>query len=183
MSIFKDKAIVLKTDKLGDKDMIYTLFSYEYWKIRVNKRFSKKEKNIDLGYIIHFEIHTKEKRDIHKISNIKIKWEFDILKNHKFEIIEKYLQILTQVYKNLPDWLPNFDIFSILEEINNHKNITKTKLILALLKIKSLLWDLDLEHRDKKISKILKFVHNSKIKDIFRLTWIDENLERELEIL
>ena len=56
MSVFKDKAIVLKVDKIAEKDLLYTIFSYDYWKLKVSKKFSKKEKNIDLGYIINFEI-------------------------------------------------------------------------------------------------------------------------------
>ncbi len=183
LSIFKDKAIVLKSLKRWEKDMIYTLFSFEYWKIRVNKKYSKTEKNIDLWYIINFEIHTKEKRDIHKISNIKIKSEFDTIKNSNFEVIENYLKILTKIYTNLPDWLPNKEVFWVIEEINNLEKISKQKLILAHLKIKTLFWELNLEHKNIKISKILKFIHNSKIKDIFRLSGIWEDLESILSEL
>ena len=76
MSVFKDKAIVLKVDKIAEKDLLYTIFSCDYWKLKVSKKFSKKEKNIDLGYIINFEIITKENVSIHKIKNVKI------FKNH-----------------------------------------------------------------------------------------------------
>ena len=44
MSVFKDKAIVLKVDKIAEKDLLYTIFSYDYWKLKVSKKFSKKEK-------------------------------------------------------------------------------------------------------------------------------------------
>lgn len=183
MSIFKDKAVVLKTLKRGDKEMIYTLFSFEYWKIRANKKYSKTEKNIDLWYIINFEIHTKQKRDIHKIGNIRIKSEFDTFKNSSFEVIEAYLKILTKIYNSLPEWIPNKEIFSVIEEINIYEKITKQKLILAHLKIKTLIWELDLEHKTEKISKILKFISFSKITDIFRLSGVWEDLEKELNNL
>jgi hypothetical protein len=47
-----------------------------------------------LGYIVNFEIHTKEDRGIHKISNIKIKSEFNIDKDKNFCELEAYLEIL-----------------------------------------------------------------------------------------
>ena len=72
MSIFKTKWIILKIHKIRDKDFLYTIFSKDYWKIMCNKKFSKKEKTLDLWYLINFEIITKENVSIHKIKNIKI---------------------------------------------------------------------------------------------------------------
>ena len=99
MSVFKDKAIVLKVDKIAEKDLLYTIFSYDYWKLKVSKKFSKKEKNIDLGYIINFEIITKENVSIHKIKNVKIKSEFNLENKRTFSEINIFLEILSLIYK------------------------------------------------------------------------------------
>ncbi|MDF1682906.1 MAG: recombination protein O N-terminal domain-containing protein [Patescibacteria group bacterium] len=48
MSVFKDEAIVLKIEKIRDKELLYTLFTKTYGKIRANKKYSKTEKSIDL---------------------------------------------------------------------------------------------------------------------------------------
>lgn len=183
MSIFKDKSIILKIDKIWEKDLLYTIFSYDYWKIRVNKKFSKKERNLDLGYIIDFEIITKENVSVHKIKNVKIKSEFNLENKRSFSELNIFLEILTSIFKETRDWVPNKEIFSLIEEINKNKNINKTKLILAKLKLKAILWELNTNNKDEIISKILKFIFNNKINDIFKLTWINEELEEKLYIL
>lgn len=176
MSIFKDKAIVIKIDKLKDKELLYTLFTYEYWKIKAVKKISKREKSLDLWYIINFEIVTKENSSIHKIKNIKIMSQFNIEKNMNFNELNLYLEILTKVYKEIPDWLENKEVFSIIDAINNKKIINEEKLILSKLKIKSLLWDLIIDNKDKTIEKILKYINNSKIDDILKLKINDEKI-------
>lgn len=181
MSVFKDKAIVLKIDKLREKELLYTLFTYEYWKIRASKKFSKKEKNLDLGYLINFEIITKEEAKFHKIRNIKIKSQFNIEKDKSFSEINLYLELLNKIYKEIPDWLQNKEIFSVIENINSKKNINETKLLLALLKIKSVLWDLPNENENKTIEKILKYINNSKIEDILRLKINESIILEELK--
>lgn len=182
MSSFKDKAIILKIEKITEKDLLYTLFSYDFWKIRANKKFSKKEKNLDLGYIINFEIITKENVSIHKIKNIKIKSEF-FLENKTFSEINIFLEILSLIYKEIMDWIQNKEIFSVIEEINKKENIDEIKLILAKIKIKFILGILWVEHKNPIISKILKFVYNNKIKEIFKLKWIDDALKEILKNL
>lgn len=183
MSVFKDKAIVLKIDKIWEKDLLYTIFSYDYWKIRVNKKFSKKEKNIDLWYIINFEITTKGNLSVHKIKNVKIKSEFNLENKRSFSELNIFLEILTDIFKETRDWIPNREIFNLIEEINKNKNINKIKLILAKLKLKAILWELDINDKNEIISKILKFIFNNKIKEIFKLTWINEQIEENLDIL
>ncbi len=179
MSIFKDKAVVLKIDKIREKDLLYTIFTYEYWKIRANKKFSNKEKNIDLWNVINFEIHTKENVKIHKIKNIKIKSSFD-LKEKNFEIINLYLEILALINREIWDWLQHKEIFEVLEHINNYEKIDKIKLINSYLKINFLLWNIWTENNDEIIEKILKFINNNHIKEIFRLSGINDNLEQKL---
>lgn len=179
MAIFKDKAIILKIDKKNGKELIYTIFSYEYWKFRANKKFSNKEKSLDLWYIVNLEIQTKEDRNIHKIWNIKIKSEFNQKKS--FWELNIFLFILKTIYDEIPDWMANKKVFHIIEKINE-KDSNKLKLIFAKLKIDNLLWNLKIENEDKTISKILKFINNSKIEDIFRLK-IEKKYEEKLEEL
>lgn len=181
MSIFKDKAIVLKMQKNWDKDIIYTLFSFEYGKIRANKRYAKKEKNLDLWYIINFEIITKENVSIHKIRNIKIIWEFDTENRKNFQEIHTFLEILTLIYKEIPDGVQNKEVFSVIEEIHKTKDINYQKLLLSQLKIMMLFWIINIQQNDLTIEKILTFMNNSKIKDIFRLQKLDKNLIYKLE--
>ncbi|MDD3144708.1 MAG: hypothetical protein PHV23_01195 [Candidatus Gracilibacteria bacterium] len=192
MSIFKDKAIVLKIDKVNsnssgekikDKELLYTLFTKTYGKIKANKTYSKNEKNIDIGYVINFEIITSENKKIHKIKNIKINSEFNLNKDKNFSEINNYLETLSLIYREIPEGLSFEEVFEVIEKINTSDNINLTKLILAKLKIKSLLGILNIENKNPIISKILKFIHNSKIDSIFRLTGINEEQKKELENL
>jgi hypothetical protein len=181
LPIFKDHWIVLKIEKTRDKDLLYTIFTKEYWKIKANKKFSKKEKTLDLGYIINFEIHTKEWKNIHKIHNIKIKSEFNTLKDKNFAELNTYLEILGKIHNEIPDWLQNKEVFKLIEIINSHKKIDETRLILAKIKLKAILWELKIENYDKVIEKILKFVTNSKIEDILKLKGISEEIKEKLK--
>jgi len=197
LSIFNDKAIVLKINKVAwsnsnennfwkktsDKELLYTLFTKSYWKIKASKNYTKTEKNIDLGYVINFEIITKENSKIHKIKNIKIKSEFNLNKDKNFYELNKYLEILALVYREIPEWVAFEEIFDVIETINNYEKIDETKLILAKIKIKSLLWNLKIEHNDKIIEKILKFINISKIENILKLTWINEEQKKELDLV
>lgn len=181
MSIFKDKAIVLKIDKVKEKEFLYTIFSYNYWKIKVNKNFRKKEKNLDYGYIIDVEIITSENSNIHKVRNIKIKSEFNSIKDRTFNELNSFFEILLIIYSQIPDWISQKEIFWVIEEINTKKNINEIKLILAKLKIKAILWDLKENDEDKLVEKILKYIHNSKIDDIFKLKWFNEDIIEKLK--
>ena len=181
MSIFKDKWIVLKVEKIKDKDFLYTIFSEQYWKIRANKKFSKTEKSIDLWYIINFEIITKDNISIHKIRNIKILSEFNINKDKNFTELNLYLTILWKIFRELPDWINNKEIFNIIAKINSNIKTDEIKLILSKLKIDSIIWNLKIENENKTVWKILKFISNSSINDIFKLTGINEKIKKELD--
>lgn len=181
MSVFKDKWIIIKIDKIKDKDFLYTIFTKQYWKIRANKKYSKTEKSLDLWYIIDFEIITKEKISIHKIKNIKIISEFNKNKDRTFSELNLFLTILWKIYREIPDWINNNKIFSIIENINNYENINEIKLILAKIKFDIIRWELSIDHKNKIIEKILKFISNSNIEDILKLSWINEKLKKELE--
>ncbi len=176
MSLFKTQAIILNQKKINQKDFIYTIFTKDYWKILVNKKLSSKEKVLDIWYIINCEIQTNEKNDIHKIRNIKIKYEF-LNQKRSFSEINLYLEILSYTLKNIAIWIVFYEIFDIIEYINKTEKIDETKLILAKLKIKNILWELDIKNKDTTINKVLKFINKNNIKTIFKLTWIDENIK------
>ena len=180
MSVFKTKAIVLKIDKVNKSDFLYTIFTQDFWKIKVSKKKYKKEKNLDLGYIINCEIKTSNKSNIHKIWNIKITSEFSY-ENRSFSEINTFLELLALVNNNIPENVVAFEIFEIIESINNYKNITEEKITLWKIKVLNKLWVLKLEHKNQTIQKILKFIDQNYIKTILKLTWITDSMKMELE--
>ncbi len=182
MSLFKSKAIILKISKVKEKDFIYDIFTFDYGKIKVQKKEWKKEKTLDLWYIVNCEIETKESKDIHKIKNIKIKSQFNC-DNKDFNTINEYLNIIWIIYRKIPFWIEFKDLFELFEEINNSRNIDEVKLVLARLKIIDLLWELKIEDNDELVWKILKFINKNKIKEIFKLKGINNELLIKLKNL
>jgi len=176
LSIFKTKWVVLKIHKISGNDFLYTIFTYEYWIIRATKKNSKNEKTIDLWYLINFEIETKNKRDIHKIRNIKIVLEFNC-ENKNFATINWYLTILWTILQKAPTWVPVYEIIEVIENILIYENINELKLTLARLKIINILWELDINNENNTVSKILNFINNNKIWDILRLWWISKEVK------
>jgi len=159
---------------------LYTIFTRDYWKIICNKKLSKKEKTLDLWYLVNFEITTKENVSIHKIRNIKILSEFS-RDNKTFEELNSYLTILSIVHNKTPKWSPIYELFNLLELINSYPNLDITKLILIRLKIISIFWELDENNTNKTVAKILKFINANKIDRILKLSGIDEKIKKELE--
>ncbi len=180
MSIFKTKAIILKISKIQENNFLYTILSYEFWKIRVIKKRNKREKNLDIGYIINWEIKTREKNDIHKIWNIKISCEFPYEKKQFWEI-NSFLELLALINNNIPEKVAVFEIFDIVEHINKYDKISQEKITLWKLKVLNKLWILKLENKNPTVQKILKFIDKNNIKTIFKLTWIDDKTKKELE--
>lgn len=180
MSVFKTKWIIIKIDKIAKNDFLYTIFSYDYWKIKANKKIAKQEKTLDIWYIINFEIETKKDISIHKIRNIKILSSFDYEKK-SFLLINNFLELIALVLKNTPEWVQIFEIYNIFDFINNYEKITEEKLLLAKLKIINILWELNIRSDDKIIEKILNFIDKNNIKEIFRLKWISEEQKKLLE--
>ena len=182
MSIFKTKWIILKIYKVKPQEFLYTIFTKEYGKIICNKKLSKKEKTLDLWYLVNFEIITKENVSIHKIRNIKILSEFN-MQNRSFKELNSYLIILSIILNKTPKWSPIYELFELLEIINSEQNIDELKLILTKIKITSIFWELNENNSNKTISKILKFINWNKIERILKLTWINEELKKELDII
>lgn len=186
MSMFKNQWIILKIKKLEEKNILYTILSSDYWKILCNKKFNSKEKTLDLGYFIDFEIDVKYWVNIFNIKNIKILSEFNSLWK-KYSIIENFLILLNLVHLKLPEKLVNYEIFNTLKEIvkyselENSEKINSSKLILSQLKILNILWFLEIDNKNLTIKKILNYINKNNISNILKLTWIDKNLELELK--
>lgn len=180
MLLFKTKWIILKIHKVQEKDFLYTIFTEDYWKIMCQKKLTSREKSLDIGYLIHFEIETKEDRKVHKMRHIKILSEFSLSKKTYHEM-ESYLKLLAYAWKQAPDWVPVYQVLEIFEEVHNYTNITAEKLLLARLKLSSIFWNLPQEYGNEITKKILWFVHKNKISQILKLTGISEEIKKELE--
>lgn len=180
MSNFKTKAVILKINKLSKNDFIYTILSYDYWRLKVNKKVGLREKNLDLWYIINCEIKTNQKSDIHKIKNIKIISEF-YYEDKDFKIINSFLDLIALINNNLPENMVFFEIYNLLETTIRYKKITYNKLLLIKLKVINLIWLLNIESDNNLVKKILSYINKNSIKDIIKLKWIDENTKVKLE--
>ena len=182
MSIFKTKWIILKIHKVNTGEFLYTIFTKEYGKILCNKKLSKKEKTLDLWYLVNFEIVTKENSKIHKIKNIKILSEFSS-NNKTFIELNSYLTILLIINNKTHNWLAIYELFELLEILNSLENINDLRLILIRLKVVSIFWELNEDNKNQTVSKILKFINSNKIERIIKLTWINDDIKKELEII
>jgi recombinational DNA repair protein (RecF pathway) len=60
VSLFKTKGIIIKKIDVGEKDMIYDIFTYDFGRIKAKKKIKAREKPLDTGYIANFEIETRE---------------------------------------------------------------------------------------------------------------------------
>lgn len=176
MSVFKTEWIVLRVGKTSQKEVFYTIFFREYGILHVTKKAKVREKPIDTGYSINCEIHTYNDKKMHIIANISILHFFESQwKSYSF--IEKYLHIIATVKKEIPNWVPHYEIYDILSLFwRNQENISWQKLLLTHLKILSSLWNLSENHENITTGKILKFIYTNKYSDILRLWKIaDEN--------
>lgn len=178
MSIFKNKWIVLKIYKNNDNKISFDIFTYNYWVIKCFKNKTKKEKSLDIWYLINTEINTKNEWKLNTIKNIKIIWEQNNLKN--FEEINAFLELLSFVYKKVWFNIANYETFEIIEDIIKDENINLDKIILAKIKIMNLIWELDLNNENKTIKKILNFIDKNHFKEIKKLKWIDDELRKKL---
>lgn len=182
MSIFKSKWIILKKLSRREKDVIYDIFTYDFWRIKCQKKQKVREKNLDIGYILNFEIETRESRDIHKIKNVKIKSEFSY-EGKDFQLINEYLRFLESIISNIPPSVPVMEIFDIVEQVNEKKDISVFKIQLARLKIIAIWWLLNTSHTNKTVEKILVYIEKNRIKDILKIKCDDEEIIELLKIL
>lgn len=180
MSVFKDSAIVLKIQKLDEKKLLYQVFSRDFWKISVTKNYSKKEKNIDLGNLVNFEIVTKETANIHRIKNVKIISSFNT-QQKSFSLLNSYLEVLYKVHKEFQAGVANREIFELLSSLNQNEKLREVDLLLATLKIDSIEWVLQNNHNNPQIQKILSFIQRENFRTIMKLWGFTESVINELK--
>jgi len=48
MSLFKSSGIILKISSLKENEFLFDVFTYEYGKLKMKTKKSKKEKNLDV---------------------------------------------------------------------------------------------------------------------------------------
>lgn len=180
MSRFKSKGIVLKINKIVGSEYLYTIFSHDYGKIQCSKSLSKKEKNLDLWYMINFEILTKQEAKIHKIQNIIILREFNT-QNQSFAVINTYLEFLAYINTSCAPNLQIIQIYGIFEALYSLSEISNEKILLSWLKSKQIFWLLQIEDSDNTTQKILKFIHKNNISNILKLTGINEKIYQKLQ--
>lgn len=180
MSLFKSSGVIVNIFTSSEKEFLFDIFSYEYGKLKLKAKKTKKEKSLDVWYLINFEVNVKKENSIHEIKNIKIKNEF-FYNDKNYEVIFAYLQVLEIINKKFPYSLPIYEIYNILSEINEYKNITEEKLIFSQCKLLSILWILPEKHKNISIEKILSFISKESINNILKLKWLDENLKNELK--
>ena len=181
MLIFKSSGIILKIHKVNEKDFLYTIFTQEYGKIICQKKYSKTEKSLDIGYLIQFEIETKEDKKIHKMRNIKILSDFSPT-NKRFDVLNNYLELLAMIHQNTPEWVQAYWIIDIIEFIHKYENITADKILLSKLKLLHILGTLPYEHTNETTNKVLKFIHTKPVSEIFKLGTIPEDIKKDLEV-
>ncbi|MCD5380737.1 recombination protein O N-terminal domain-containing protein [Candidatus Gracilibacteria bacterium] len=185
MSIFKTQGIIIKIKKQEEKNNLYTIFTADYGKILTSKKLVLKEKTLDLGYLINFEIEVKQGVNIHKIKNIKIIGEFNSF-GKQYSIIHSFLELLNIVNTKLPEKLTHLEIYYTLETLIKYEKLTsneltKQRIILIQLKLLDLLGTLNIEHENVTIKKILHYIHKNKSGEILKLTGINKEVEEKLE--
>lgn len=179
MSFFKTYWVVLKIHSQKETEFLFDIFSYEYGKIKLKSKKSKKEKSLDIWYIIDFEINVKKDNTIHEIKNIKIRNEFSYL-NKNYSVLLEYLELIKLVFEKCPNNMPIYEIFHIFNEINILEKVTDEKIIFLKLKVCFILWILKIENKNENIQKILSFISKESIKNILKLKWLTQENKIEL---
>lgn len=182
MSLFKSKWIILGIKRKEAEGDIYTFFSFEFGKILVQKKKKQREKSLDIGYIINCEIETNEKKTLHRIKNIKIKYEFHT-EWKDFSLIFEFLQLIALIKRLSPDGVPIPEIYQICSKLHKLKEISYSKLLLAKLKVLDIHWILWESPQDMDIKKIIKFIRENNIETIYRLQEFDTVLIKKLQNL
>ena len=179
MSTFKTSWIIIKKNIIKDKESSVIIFTKDYGKIVSLYKNNKKEKQIDVWNIINFEITTKTK-NINTLKNILILNQLNY-NNYNYNIILEYLNIINIIFKLIPLNQAIFWVYDIVYEINKYTNISEEKLLLAQIKLLSILWYIKEENKSLIIKKILNFIQTNNIKEILKLKWLDENSLNKLK--
>lgn len=182
MAIFKCNWIILKKSILNDKTKLITVFTDEYWKININYKDKKTDKQLDIWYIINFETKVKDDNKVTQLNNVYIKSVFNY-ENKSYSIIFEYLNLIKIVQKKCPLNLQIYWIYDIFSKMQILENLSEEKIIFCQLKILFKLWLISNEHKNEKINKILKFIEKNNISEIVKLKWLDDNSKSILKEL
>lgn len=172
--------IILKKLHVKESKSIIYLYTKDFGKISAWVKESKMKYPIDMGNIINVCINTKW--NINQIDSYKIKKTIDY-SCLTFGSISSILELLTYLFKLIPEWVPSesifleyLDIFEYLEKDSEAKKTVeffKLKLIIkAWISINS----------DKSINfkKIFEFSKTNKILKMLQINWIDDQLLAEI---
>lgn len=182
MWYFKTKWIILNKIKTWkEKEIIFVIFSYDYWKILCSFKVSKKDKVLDIWNEINFELETRKWNDISFLKNYSIKTHISY-SDKSFDYINEYLSIIWVLNKFLVKWVQFISLYDNFSFIN-HENISLSQLFLLKMKILSELWFLYYSWKNNLILRLVKFVSLNNINKIFLLKWIDDKLFIELNKL
>lgn len=182
MWYFKTKWIILNKIKTWkEKEIIFVIFSYDYWKILCSFKVSKKDKVLDIWNEINFELETRKWNDISFLKNYSIKTHISY-SDKSFDYINEYLSIIWVLNKFLVKWVQFISLYDNFSFIN-HENISLSQLFLLKMKILSELWFLYYSWKNNFILRLVKFVSLNNINKIFLLKWIDDKLFIELNKL
>jgi len=181
LNVFKTKGIVLKVKKQNEVQSLYTIFFHDYGILTVQKKKKSREKPLDIGYVVQCEIITKSSHDIHTIGNIKILSQF-IYENREYKSIELYLRLIQYILKEIPKWVPQAEIFSLLKYISeNSKVLWYTHLVLLYIKVQYILWNMWTHSLNLTVQKILRFIEKTKAPEICKLSGVNSDILAELE--
>ena len=184
MNFFKSEWIILSLKKINEKEVLYKIFFREYGKILVKKQKKNREKNLDVWYRISCEIITYEnsKNPLPCISNIKILSYFKTDWKTYWEI-EGYLKTLAYVEKQLPEWLPHWEIYDTVQYLHTDTVFTHVSYLLIHLKILAYSWDIEVSKHETILYKIIRFIETKPIEEIIKLKQIPQDIETKLEKL
>ena len=182
VSVFKTKGVILKIEKLREKEFLYTIFTSDYGKIKCAKKRNSREKTLDLWFIINFEVLTKTEKNIHTIRNIKIQKEFHAIWQ-SYELTNSFLELINIWNIKIPEWNPIMEIYWVYDAILWQNSPRVEQIVLCWLKIYDILWELQIEHSNLTVKKILHFIHWNNIETILKLTWIHDEIRETLKSL
>ncbi|EKE26545.1 MAG: hypothetical protein ACD_4C00246G0002 [uncultured bacterium (gcode 4)] len=172
--------IILKKVYIKENKSIIHLYSKEFWKISAWIKESKLKYPVDLWNIINVWINIKW--NINNIDSYKIKKTLNY-NNLSFESIQNILELITYLYRLIPEWVPSESLFDEYIEImelleKNETNKRWSEFYKLKLVIKSWIW-LHWE-KSENFKKIIEFSKNNKITKMMQIKWISENLLNEI---
>lgn len=171
---FYTSGIILKITQIKDDFFSIDFFSADYGRVKVSLFDKKMIKKLDIWYEINGEIYMKKKGNL-ELRWGKIKQDFSYIDRDYQDILE-FLILIQILYKHLPFWVENREIYEIISYVLWYREISKSKIIFAQIKIFMLFWIFDEHTKDPLLQKIFSFIRNQKIQEILRLKVDDERL-------